>query len=390
MSSVATTKSALAVGFSFPIIDGILVALRFYTRRHLKSDLQVDDWLCIPAWLCLTGTCASLLAGVFNGAFTDEPVTDPVEKAAQEHTLAQVTAALVILWMATNFFIKMLMLFFYRRIFMGLVFDVCNWTLMGLSVVWFIYAVLSWFLYCGSDLKADFEGPWVGCPLWGFQIQMGVFALDSFIDLCLLLLPIPFVWHLLLDFKRKIAVSVVFILGGFAFVAGLNNTIIQLVYLTNPDVANGDGANFFQGSSLLFSNWPAIEVGVGLLASNLPHLSFRLARALTQSLPRALRLSLNSLRAAAAALSINSLRSSARSTRPSTRHPYEQGERRPSDQATREDHAESSTQGLHPDLTIERWEEVDRAKSLEQSSKQSAESIELRDLEANRPRGEAM
>lgn len=105
----------------------------------------------------------------------------------------QVTAALVILWMATNFFIKMLMLFFYRRIFMGLVFDVCNWTLMGLSVVWFIYAVLSWFLYCGSDLKADFEGPWVGCPLWGFQIQMGVFALDSFIDLCLLLLPIPFV-----------------------------------------------------------------------------------------------------------------------------------------------------------------------------------------------------
>lgn len=34
-----------------------------------------------------------------------------------------------------------------------------------------------------------------------------------------------------------------------AFVAGLNNTIIQLVYLTNPSVAEGGSpGNYFQGT----------------------------------------------------------------------------------------------------------------------------------------------
>ena len=50
-SSVATKQSAIAVGFSFPIIDGIFVGLRFYTRRKLKTKYQLDDWLCIPAWV---------------------------------------------------------------------------------------------------------------------------------------------------------------------------------------------------------------------------------------------------------------------------------------------------------------------------------------------------
>lgn len=108
-------------------------------------------------------------------------------------TAFQVTAALVILWMATNFFIKLIMLFFYRRIFVGRVFNIFNWVLIGLSILWFVYAILSWLLYCGKNFEANVEGGWLVCPLWGFDIQMGVFALDSFIDLCLLVLPIPFV-----------------------------------------------------------------------------------------------------------------------------------------------------------------------------------------------------
>lgn len=95
--------------------------------------------------------------------------------------------------MGANFLIKLIMLLFYRRIFVGRVFNIINWALIGLSVVWFIYAVLSWFLYCGKNLEANFEGGWLVCPLWGFEIQMGVFALESFIDLWIIILPIPFV-----------------------------------------------------------------------------------------------------------------------------------------------------------------------------------------------------
>ncbi|KAI0899419.1 hypothetical protein F4806DRAFT_505819 [Annulohypoxylon nitens] len=392
MSSVGTTQSAIAVGFSFPIIDGILVGLRFYTRQKLKTARQLDDWLCIPAWLCLTGCCASLLAGVYKGAFTDQSSPE------QEHILAQITAALVILWMGANFFVKLIMLFFYRRIFVGKIFNIFNWILIALSVVWFIYAVLSWFLYCGTDLEADFEGGWSVCPLWGFQIQMGVFALDSFIDFCLLILPIPFVWHILLDLKRKIAVTVVFILGGFAFVAGLNNTIIQLVNLTNPALAESDsGANFFQGSGILFSNWPTIEIGVGLLASNLPHLSFRFARAVKESLPHALRVSLDSLRhAAAAAISLSSGRHSSgrHSSGRRSQHPYTQGSgtQRSGDEAP-EKNTESRV-GLRPDTGHSKGGAVDLegGKSLEATSSYSADpdadGIELQDMRAGRGTGD--
>ncbi|KAI1456855.1 hypothetical protein F4805DRAFT_458249 [Annulohypoxylon moriforme] len=369
MSSVGTTQSAIAVGFSFPIIDGILVGLRFYTRQKLKTERELDDWLCIPAWLCLTGCCAALLAGVYKGAFTD------VSSPEQERVLAQVTAALVIFWMGTNFLVKLIMLCFYRRIFVGRAFNICNWVLIGLSVVWFIYAIISWLFYCGTNFKENFEGGWSSCPTWGFEIQMGVFALDSFIDFFLLIMPIPFVWRLHLDLKRKIAIIVVFILGGFAFVAGLNNTIIQLVNLTQPELAaTGGGANFFQGSSLLFSNWPTIEIGVGLLASNLPHLSFRLGRAVKQSLPRALRVSLDSLRQAAAALSLSSGR----------HHPYDQGSTRHSREEAPEKNAESRL-GLRPGTGHSKWLEAEAAKkSSEQNSSWSAEAIELQEIGASR------
>lgn len=85
------------------------------------------------------------------------------------------------------------MLYFYRRIFVGTIFNICNWALVGLSVLWIIYAVISWLFYCGTNFEANFEGGWSVCPLWGFQVQMGVFALDSFIDFILVILPIPFV-----------------------------------------------------------------------------------------------------------------------------------------------------------------------------------------------------
>ena len=50
--SFASTQSAVAIGFTFPILGAIFVALRFYSRWHLKTPRQIDDWLCVLAWVC--------------------------------------------------------------------------------------------------------------------------------------------------------------------------------------------------------------------------------------------------------------------------------------------------------------------------------------------------
>jgi hypothetical protein len=68
----------------------------------------------------------------------------------------------------------------------------------------------------------------------------------------------------------------------------------------------GGGANFFQGSSLLFSNWPAIEIGVGLIACNLPSLSFRAVHTLPRALRRGMDLSWSGIRYAAGRFSLRS------------------------------------------------------------------------------------
>ena len=99
----------------------------------------------------------------------------------------------MIFYITASALIKLSILFFYRRIFVGRKFNVSSWIVISLTLVWFVYGFLAWILYCGSNVHANFEGGWSTCDAWGFDMQPGVFLLDSVIDLCLLLLPIPFV-----------------------------------------------------------------------------------------------------------------------------------------------------------------------------------------------------
>lgn len=87
--------------------------------------------------------------------------------------------------------------------------------------------------------------------------------------------------------------------------AGLNNTVIQLVYLINPAATS---SNSFQGSSLLFSDWPAIEIGIGLIACNIPSLSFKILNTLPSAMRRGFNLSWTGIRHAAAILTLRSSR----------------------------------------------------------------------------------
>lgn len=147
------------------------------------------------------------------------------------------TGAIQLFWIASNTLIKLSILFFYRRIFISRIFSISNSILMGLSFIWLVYAFLACVLYCGTNIHANFEGGWASCDPWGLTIQTGVFCLDTFIDLFLLILPVPFVsdypycyslmlysktdlgdllqvWKLRLSVPQKLIIVVIFLLGG--------------------------------------------------------------------------------------------------------------------------------------------------------------------------------
>ena len=116
----------------------------------------------------------------------------------RQSNTSQTTGALVLFYLVGNALVKLSFLFFYRRIFIGCAFSVCTWIATGATIVWLLYSILAWLLYCGSNLQANFEGGWAVCPAWGFEVQIAVFVVDSVIDLAVLILPIPFVGILLL------------------------------------------------------------------------------------------------------------------------------------------------------------------------------------------------
>ena len=257
---IATCGSAIAIGFCFPIIGGFLVALWFCIRWHQKMSRQIDDWLCLPIWVCveiqqrqnqdqlfqlfLTGWCTSLLIGrllfrTFTFHFCKSCIKNNAPSRSLQGCFRRATCGRSQFYyeaatcscastynsvFSSLTFSRVLLIelilkcglilghghvgdildcvqcsyqtpypFFYRRIFIGRIFNICNWNLIGISFLWLVYVFLSWILYCGTNLHADFEGGWAACDPWGFDIQMGVFCLDSFIDFFLLILPVPFV-----------------------------------------------------------------------------------------------------------------------------------------------------------------------------------------------------
>ena len=50
--SLANEGSVLAVSVTFLILGFLAVIARFHARRLKKSDLGIDDWLCLPALVC--------------------------------------------------------------------------------------------------------------------------------------------------------------------------------------------------------------------------------------------------------------------------------------------------------------------------------------------------
>ena len=104
----------------------------------------------------------------------------------------------------------------------------------------------------------------------------------------------------------------------------------------------------------MFSIWPTIEIGVGLIACNLPSLSFRIARALPEAVRIGWNVSLSGLRYALGRLST---RSESRRTLDNSHHGTV------SDGTVNDDAAASSWYGSR-DSTFENASEAHSAKSI--------------------------
>lgn len=154
--------------------------------------------------------------------------------------------------------------------------------------------MLSSILYCGKHISAVFnEQSAASCGNSFYYLNIMVFASDSFTDLCILVLPMPFVsilqdgfelqcllmsiaqlFKLNTRLRQKLTLTLVFVIGSLAVVGSLNTLVVFILVGTRTD---GTIEGIRLGSpragplvNILSTNWQGLELGFGLIAGNLP------------------------------------------------------------------------------------------------------------------------
>ncbi|KAH8597902.1 hypothetical protein B0O99DRAFT_684608 [Bisporella sp. PMI_857] len=232
----------LAISIIFPMLNTLVVSARFYARKRQKMSLQADDWLTIPALILLMGSCASMIAGVAKHA-SGYPTPSMTEQRSltSRSELNIVNSATVIVTkieLAVDLMTipglacaKLSFLFFYHRIFCthGTGFPrLFIITMICAVAVWGAAFELAYLFMCGTHFSAWWgtaENTMKYCQN-SLRTEYGFTLSDFLTDAIILLIPLPLLWNLQLRTAKKIAVSLVFLLGSVAIGASIGRFVI--------------------------------------------------------------------------------------------------------------------------------------------------------------------
>ncbi|KAI0180076.1 hypothetical protein GGR52DRAFT_529638 [Hypoxylon sp. FL1284] len=271
---------SIAASVVLPLLDVVVVSLRFSIRRRQSQGLKMDDWLMIPALLLLWGISISVLYGVSH-----EAIAYPVKVPADFHgsslalTTSQISLVYQIQWAYTVMLpltlgcIKTSFLFFYLRVFAVTRKGATYVILVGM-IVFVTAASLAFFLAKLFECELNF---WA---IWGstldlknycfniFDASLWLCIVDFATDIIIISIPIPLIWRLHLSPRKKIAVSGVFLIGSATVIASLVRLVAMINTAQHGFDPNEDG-NLVVTESLY---WATIECGVGVLVACLPSL----------------------------------------------------------------------------------------------------------------------
>ncbi|QSZ32401.1 hypothetical protein DSL72_001975 [Monilinia vaccinii-corymbosi] len=288
-----TPSSIIAVGAVMPSLALIAVCLRFYVKVK-KRTVGLDDWLILVALVICCALGITLIVGsaekalgqptplgdgplgffhVINDAIVTTEKVCVYDRKKQAPKLLitpiKIKYAFNLLQMIAFGAVKLSVLFFYRRIFRGTIFDIASWTMIGVVIIW----TFGFFFTMMFECRTEFWAFWSTLSdllthcLDDVKFQRVLSVSDVVSDILILLIPIPIVWQLNLSFERKLGVCGVFLMGSLAVAFG----IVRLVVY---DQRLGDAFAGSQGILLLSTwfYWSLIEMGMAIVAACLPTL----------------------------------------------------------------------------------------------------------------------
>ncbi|KAH9867613.1 hypothetical protein IAQ61_008207 [Plenodomus lingam] len=243
--------------YSVPIVVATLsTGLRVWAKRYGRNGITWDDYLILLATSCVLGQCSVGLAlGPPNGMGRHINVVPP-------HNQMIVRKGDYIFSHLYDFAlvsVKLGILAFYYRVFVHPVFRRIVLALAALVLAWGIGITVTLCLAC-RPLPAywDISIPGECLKMVTFTYFTNIFNLIT--DVFIFLLPVPMIWHLQLQTKKKLMLSLIFCLG-------LGTCVVSSIRLT---ILLGRGSPDFTWFYVPLGAYSVFEPLGGILATNLP------------------------------------------------------------------------------------------------------------------------
>ncbi|PWY74293.1 integral membrane protein [Aspergillus heteromorphus CBS 117.55] len=231
--------------------------LRLYSRRFTSAGLKLEDWLMGIGLIISYCATAFVVDSAFNGVGLSLG-TLPVDERRRIQFASWMIQKF---WAPSAAFVKISIVIFLKRI-LGTVraFSIVSNILIAFIVCWAVTALLGNTFQCWPVqyyYDKTLDGHCMGGQRSFFQ-AMGAIALVE--DVIILCLPTPIIWGLQITFRQKVAVTLVFSLGGLVCIFSLMRLIEFREFITT-DLAS---------SSAKESIWTCLELDVSVICGCLP------------------------------------------------------------------------------------------------------------------------
>ncbi|KAI4275875.1 MAG: hypothetical protein LQ337_002880 [Flavoplaca oasis] len=260
-----TVLTILAVG---------AVILRFLARSLSNVSYGLDDWLILFAlvWECALSSVQFL--GIRYGLGRHILMLD----ASATIPFGKIFFASTIFFHVSVATIKLSILFFYNQVFPIRKVMISCLVLGIFTVVWLISAIVANFFACRPLAywwdKSIPGGHCLDTDITVFYVSS---APDIITNLAVLILPIPILWKLQMPTRRKVAVTIIFVLGSFIDSA-IVGSIVRIPILHGLNRNNPTYTTVSPGI------WLNVELSIGILSASLPLMRPLVSRAIPSQL----------------------------------------------------------------------------------------------------------
>lgn len=243
-------------------VSFLVVLLRFYARFVLQKNPGLDDWLVVAAMLpvlgLVVGVCLAEQVFDFNRHIWDIPMPQfvnqrkvclddrPLTMLCKALTVMQITFANEILYVLASGFIKISILFFYRRLTnnsLSRTFIHLVWASIAFVIAYMITFIFTVSFHCSptSAFWYELSPAWVAAHSYHCNNEGANLLAASVIsvlqDFVAALLPIVLFWRLQIPIRQKIVLAAIFAVGFFLCITGiLRIYYIHQIFYTTYDV----------------------------------------------------------------------------------------------------------------------------------------------------------